>query len=769
MKRLPPWSPTIPIILSFLVVATAYSVVVPVLEAPDEPSHVAFVRYVSEQWTLPDQRPQFGYPVGQEGSQPPLYYALGALLWRLSPAPNLAPTYASHNPFVTFVRSSDPPGNRAFYAHTAIEAFPYRGDVLGIHLVRLLGVVLGALTVAGTYATARMVWPRRWALALLAAGVVAFDPQFAFISGVVNNDNAIAAASTLVLAGLARWWRTGGSRPLAVGLGLGIGAAFLSKTEGILLAGPVVLVLAADWVRRRGKTSQADLGLIAVLPVLLAGWWFVRNQSLYGDPIGWSAMLRANGGMLRAAPVDPLAAALVLWQARGTFWGAFGWTNVLFGDRVYFGLDAALALAGLGLIVSLRRLRLGQSWDHLVLPVTILSVWPALVAASLVRWVQVNEAADQWRLLFPAIAPLAILIALGIAEVGSLGGAPLRLSLWERPARRPGEGGPAPTSSILVPMTIATTIALAGIVANALVLTRVIAPRYYPVVATASSVDSSSTPIRFGPDVELVSYQVTPPRVTPGNTIDVDLLWRARQTPRRNWAVSLTLTGESGNAIGQAQSWPQAGSAPTTAWQPGQLYRDHYQLAPVWQSDQPDLAPLWLSLYDASTVQPSNLLVTDASGHPAGNGIVVGRVKLAPSEAPGVGPSHPVDAQLGNSVSLLGYDVADEAANLRITLYWQDQAPLRASYTVFVHLTNPSGQLVAQHDGLPRGGRFPTDAWEPGDRLRDDHSVPVGTLPPGRYEVQVGMYDTQTGQRLPVTAPSASSGDTVALLEWAKP
>src|SRR5262245_45115396 len=111
------WLPLFPILLGFIAVATAYGVVVPVLEAPDEPSHVAFVRYLRTHDSLPSQEPQYGYPVGQEGSQPPFYYALGSLLWRLAPGPDVAPTWARHNPFVTFDRSTEPAGNQNFYAH----------------------------------------------------------------------------------------------------------------------------------------------------------------------------------------------------------------------------------------------------------------------------------------------------------------------------------------------------------------------------------------------------------------------------------------------------------------------------------------------------------------------------------------------------------------------------------------------------------------------------------------------------------------------------
>jgi hypothetical protein len=758
-----------------------------VLEAPDEPSHVAFVRYLRTHDALPSQEPQNGYPVGQEGSQPPLYYAVGSLLWRLVPGPDLAPTWASHNPFVTFDRSTEPAGNRNFYAHRAAEDYPYRGDVLAIHLVRLLSVALGALTVALTYGIARALFPGRRLVAPLAAAIVAYDPQFAFISGVVNNDNAIAATSTLVLALSIQWWRHGGSRRLALTLGMALAVALLSKTGGLLLVIPVGFVLVLNLVRRRDKADWKDAAIAALVVFVAAAWWFARNQVLYGDPIGWSAMLRANGAMLRAAPLDPLAAARVIWQARRTFWGAFGWTNVLFDDTVYRFLDVVTAVAGIGVLVSLRWINLNRPWQRWIPPVTVLIIWPPLVFASLIRWVQLNEAADQWRLLFPAIASSAILLALGFDELRLVGllvlgrftsgkdhphpnplpaGRGDRSPLHVRRGRpRPGEESGSPDPSKPLPLVVATALTIAGVAINAVVLTRVVAPRYYPTVAAASDV-TGTAPLRFGEDVELVQYRVTPEQIAPGESVDVDLLWRARSTPSQNWAVSLAVTGEDGEPLALARSWPQAGSAPTTAWRPGLLYWDHYRLTPTWRGDQPDLVPVWLSLYDASNVGVPSPPVTDSSGHPAGTGIVLNRVKLAPTDAT-PRPTHEVRARFGESIELTGYDSRNASDQLQVMLYWHDLAPVGAGYTVFVHVVDASGKVVAQHDGPPRTGRYPTDKWSSGETILDPYTVDVSALEPGRYRVLVGLYLPESGQRLPVVAgPGVSATvDEVSIME----
>src|SRR5262249_6916760 len=71
------------------------------------------------------------------------------------------------------------------------------------------------------------------------------------------------------------------------------------------------------------------------------------------------------------------------------------------------------------------------------------------------------------------------------------------------------------------------------------------------------------------------------------------------------------------------------------------------------------------------------------------------------------------------------------------------------------HLLDSTEQLWGQHDGEPVGGARPTTSWAAGEAVDDRVGVPVlEETPPGRYEVEVGLYDPETGDRLPVEDPS---------------
>jgi 4-amino-4-deoxy-L-arabinose transferase-like glycosyltransferase len=124
-------------------------------------------------------------------------------------------------------------------------------------------------------------------------------------------------------------------------------------------------------------------------------------------------------------------------------------------------------------------------------------------------------------------------------------------------------------------------------------------------------------------------------------------------------------------------------------------------------------------------------------------------------------------ATLGGLVKLLDYDWSGErlapGQELRLLLRWQGLARIAEDYTVFVHLRDGDNATVAQADGQPLGGLYPTSAWRPGEIVPDYRLIrlPEG-LPPGEYELRAGMYLLSTLERLPV-ADDASGENAVVL------
>ncbi len=133
----------------------------------------------------------------------------------------------------------------------------------------------------------------------------------------------------------------------------------------------------------------------------------------------------------------------------------------------------------------------------------------------------------------------------------------------------------------------------------------------------------------------------------------------------------------------------------------------------------------------------------------------------------------PLEYQLGQQIRLTGYALSTSKIApgdiLQIALTWATGSPLPENYTVFVQLLDPANHLVGQRDAQPL---LPTTAWPPGEPVIDRHGVFIepGT-PPGRHRLIVGLYQSETGQRLPVfsgdTTGGESTGDFIELAEVA--
>jgi len=177
------------ILVLFLGLGCLYSVTTPVFEASDELWHYPFVERLASGQGLPVQRTDQLGAWRQEGSQPPLYYALGALLTRGIDTSDMA-TVRWINPHAdigTITRDR----NVNMVIHTSHEAFPYRGTVLAIHVVRWMSVLAGAITVLAGYLLAGQVFPGDRIVALATASVTGFNAMFTFISASVNNDSLV--------------------------------------------------------------------------------------------------------------------------------------------------------------------------------------------------------------------------------------------------------------------------------------------------------------------------------------------------------------------------------------------------------------------------------------------------------------------------------------------------------------------------------------------------------------------------------------------------
>jgi hypothetical protein len=120
-----------------------------------------------------------------------------------------------------------------------------------------------------------------------------------------------------------------------------------------------------------------------------------------------------------------------------------------------------------------------------------------------------------------------------------------------------------------------------------------------------------------------------------------------------------------------------------------------------------------------------------------------------------VGASDEGLADFGDRVLLVSADVGRDAAapgqEIPVSLRWRGLRTMETDYTVFVHLVGPDGRLHGQADSWPVQGSYPTSQWQPGREVVDGYEVRLEShAPPGRYQVEVGLYDLETMDRLRV-------------------
>ena len=400
------------ILAAYVVLAAVYSVITPIFEASDELWHYPMVQYIATHgFQLPPQVPGTTTDWRQEGSQPPLYYMMAAVITAPIDTTDLD-VIRRQNPHAD-IGVIRPDGNVNMMVHHAdLEAFPWRGTVLAVHIARFLSIALGLGTVIVTFLLARELFPKRPEIALGAAALNAFLPMFLFISGSVNNDNLsnlLGNLLTLLIVLLIKIERLPRYR-MYVLIGMVAGAGLLAKLSFGFLIPLVALALLIVTLRFRNWRPLLIGGLISGgLTMVIAGWWYLRNQQLYGDPTGLNMFLALVG---RRAEVANLAQ---LWAERSSFtqafWGFFGGVNVALPDVIYliFNGIAVVGIVGtLGfLIYRLSRRGTIVRAPTKYLPHALTLLWIAITFGSYLRWTA-ETPASQGRLIFVALSPILI-------------------------------------------------------------------------------------------------------------------------------------------------------------------------------------------------------------------------------------------------------------------------------------------------------------------------------------------------------------------------
>ncbi len=234
--------------------------------------------------------------------------------------------------------------------------------------------------------------------------------------------------------------------------------------------------------------------------------------------------------------------------------------------------------------------------------------------------------------------------------------------------------------------------------------------------------------------VTLVAWAADGPHLRPGTPLRVRLTWRGSDLAGLDGAqVSVYLVDAAWREVGQ-----RVLSYDTSTW-PTNTDVEVYH--PLVVAGEIPAGPCRLSL---------RLRVEDASGVERFES-EVGWLKCPPVSTMPPG-AIPLDVR-ANFARLTGYTLAPAVVRagqpLTLTLYWAAQTGADRDWTVFVHMLDGAGQRIAQDDGQPLDGRYPTTVWGAGEVIPDDHILALpDPLPAGPYQLLVGLYDLTSGERL---------------------
>jgi 4-amino-4-deoxy-L-arabinose transferase-like glycosyltransferase len=415
------------ILAVYLLAGGLYAFLTPPWQAPDEPAHYNYLRYLITEPDFPklasscynqtylNELTSQRFPpdlsidnICYEFHQPPLYYLMG---------------------MPVFVLSSG-----------------------WLPLLRLLSMaLLGGGVVVLAFFIGRTIFPHEPAIIYGTVAFVAFVPMHLTILASINNDALAELILATLLLILSQRLIFGSHSPspdhqrsryfqsnLLLGIILGLG--LVTKTT-VYVAIPLVAVVlwwtsTRETAEQRRTRNWAGLVRQAViiygLALIIALPWYIRNAIIYGnfDILGLGRHDEIVDGQLRTADflaeagVWPYLSHFVTTTFR-SFWGQFGWMAVPMDGRVYLVLTLLTLIAAGGLVEFWRRvasshpppprsdLSTGQRQALGLMGLTI------LLTVLGYGWYNVNFVQFQGRYLFPALIPLGLFFSLGLREAFS--------------------------------------------------------------------------------------------------------------------------------------------------------------------------------------------------------------------------------------------------------------------------------------------------------------------------------------------------------------
>ena len=651
----------------FLLLAFAGSVINPLFEATDELRHYRYVQHIVQLRRLPVQGEM---PCQAQGHHPPLFYLLGAAATFWIDTGKEICAQPPTNPFWQYRYWEVGVDNKNQYLHGPEEAFPWSGEALAAHIVRGINVLLGAGVLLLTWVMGRAIWPKRPSIALGGAALVAFNPMFVYMSGAIHNDVLAALSGTAVTLACVLLVKDekGLSRRWGVTFGLLFSLALMSKFNLAAVAGLIAITI--TWTAWRKKQWRLWLEMVLIIggiTVALTGWWFARNQLLYGEPTGFQRLTEIWG---KRNPRESFGTAVFELDYTWTsLWGRFGYGQIPLPEQIYLGLRWLVGLGLAGLLLPLLR----RDWEEVKAvggPILLLILDVLLFFAVLFNYLLVSPAGAMGRFFFPALAALALLVFYGWSQWLNW----LALALWRRPATNRQIGWLA--AVFHAGMAGLTLVALFGYLKPAYARP----PSFAPDTAVPNAINA-----QFDSFVKLRGYELSSNTLRPGEYVTVKLYWEVTGQPPGDYLLFLHLIDSQNTMVAQRDTHPGLGNFPSSQWRPGDRFVETIRLHAPETMYTPETAVLSVGFYAAGP-DGYRLGVTAADGQGVGDALPLAEMRLEPANTLRSDVPNPLNQTYENGLRLIGYEYNSRQLRpgdeLSVTLYWEAWQDTAVAYQV---------------------------------------------------------------------------------------
>ena len=274
----------------------------------------------------------------------------------------------------------------------------------------------------------------------------------------------------------------------------------------------------------------------------------------------------------------------------------------------------------------------------------------------------------------------------------------------------------------------------------------------------------------FG-DLQLLGYDFAEGSYRPGDWVWVRPYWQVTQKLAEDYSFYFRLVDENKQLWVQQVIRPAGDGYPTSFWDEGEIVKGQHALRIPLEAPGGDYY-VGIVLREPEIAQPGGLLA-DLWGAFSSDGYALdmGKIHVIQIEREFDVPTiqHPYQANFGGLVEFLGYDLESTGFSpgevVPLTLYWRALEQMDTSYTVFTHLIDEDDRIWGQQDNPPKEGQHPTTLWIKGEVVTDRYSIIVDpNAPSGQYAVEIGLYNAETGVRLPVLDEKGETVDDRVLL-----